>query len=595
MQLQATVAAHRQAEQFDAGVTLFQEAWGHSEIVMSIDAPETKQSSRPQSVTPEQTIAVVRSMRPTHYCATPVLDDSVAAGDDVTQQTWRRSVMEEWRLLYCKYVTERLPFIDMCTVHGESGQGEEECGATTYLQYQRDFLKGGGMIVFEVTSRGSFSCVKMYTWSTPVSLIAPRSNDSPFSDTGTRRDFSEDCALMKDLMHVNSFGYDFTIYSLVDCLRSRSLPYPDFPFVRTLLQLHESTRTLPQYRHNIVEYRRMPLPSMEALGIAESDYTSLAVISTVTNALFGSPETYGMSQIVQTNVNNQVNRFIFSCRETVCDGNQCALALVIPFDQITRGDNDATEGRPPTLTFFVVHCNLRDRFPGASAHARVPPRNRLGQPQRDDGRAFELTTSAAGESIETAVKELEAIMVAVLHHRHRDRLWAAMVVGLGGSTEFSSLFEYGSLETLVSLTTSTDFDVIDPDAAALLDLPVVWTSLLELLQEHFHLGSHLLLIQSAGVEPHQIELGDNPDEFPHIILFAWNRDIIAHLWRDSATNKLRGQIMSRIPIDFNQSRGNPDTDERIQFANPDVDFRSDALHHFAVVINCLVQHLHSIL
>ena len=97
------------------------------------------------------------------------------------------------------------------------------------------------------------SCVcKCAYQGTPDAAGAPR----PRTARGlAEHEFNQDCARMKDFMHVNSFGYDFTARALVRCLQSGTLPCPMFPLlgiVEHMDELYKSVRRAVQHLHAVM-------------------------------------------------------------------------------------------------------------------------------------------------------------------------------------------------------------------------------------------------------------------------------------------------------------------------------------------------------
>lgn len=55
-----------------------------------------------------------RSMRPFHYCATPILVEPSPDTGCESHDAWRQRTMEDFRALYTKYAVARMKFVEVC-------------------------------------------------------------------------------------------------------------------------------------------------------------------------------------------------------------------------------------------------------------------------------------------------------------------------------------------------------------------------------------------------------------------------------------------------------------------------------------------------
>ena len=157
-------------------------------------------------------------------------------------------LLNSFRELYVKYAVEHLGFSQVYATSSRISDGFERVNTeldkphsvTTFLQYQRGFRKGGGIILLEVGSSGAFACCKLHVMnasrddvgensgtttlpsgeSVPVSMASMASMASTFGGLDPRNNGLEDnneIELNQELFTQASFVLHF-MHSFWYCL-----------------------------------------------------------------------------------------------------------------------------------------------------------------------------------------------------------------------------------------------------------------------------------------------------------------------------------------------------------------------------------------
>ena len=565
MQLNTVATAHRQADNFNMGMRLLAQMWQSRHKYTSLPPLA-------QRIHIDQVLAVRRSMRIVHYCATPVLylpdetassrdrgpsqvlkDDSLQGITDEAGKEWRVRLMEDFRKLYVQYtVSKKMNFVEVVTSTLDGDQSDGKFHRTTYCQYQRGFMRGGGLIIFEVGFIGSFACIKLHTLNTPSRPQGDEDGEfgpdeaevsEGITDVHERGDlFSEDCAQFKDFMHVNSFGYDFNLFTLISMLKKRKLPYPSFDFWNTLSSLETLFPKIPKYRHNYLSRGAIDLRRLTG-----KSGLRLVSASSVLELLHKNADDYGMTAMEQ----QSGLKFLWSNACTKSRSENITVTVLFSSALVgnAASDGDADPGQVEhKVPYYIVLCDHENRFPRrslqsaggdkmAGVEAMMAIRKRLGYSALAEPTPFEpATTSFAKLASEVDDWVLNMLYQALEHHR-RDRLWAVLLDSdppINGMDELRSLLHCSFVEA---------FDEIDADTIELFKLEIQWDPLVRKLAHIYGDRVRLIATGTAG----KVVVNQQHDPSVHVIIVAANHDdIAAHVFYDPAGSRARVAMLCRV-------------------------------------------------
>jgi hypothetical protein len=245
--------------------------------------------------------------------------------------------MQELQRLYVQYAVEKLDFMESCTVRESSGASLRSLASSapdvpvavrdlrtrkTYLQSCRRYETPTGVLLLEVFGQGMHLCVKLYIlhgmgFHTQLRLPLLPSQRDQMAAPGI---FTQRCSHTEDLVHVNSFAYDFHVRRLNAIFKAGRLPAPTFCLSAVLRELTTWHKQAPTYAHNLIgrpglclnalcKYGKGHIPassplaawvSQEENGAAAEGYdrrTGAPLLHTLVRYMARCPHRYGLRML----------------------------------------------------------------------------------------------------------------------------------------------------------------------------------------------------------------------------------------------------------------------------------------------------------
>ena len=381
---------------------------------------------------------------------------------------WYVETLDRFRRQYVRYAVEALKFAEVCTVPGASGG---TC-ATSYLQYQREFGEGGGLIVLEVGFQGCFASIKLHTMTSHQYMAVLGVEQPGASSPYHNRLFAQDCAKFKDFLHINSFSYDFNLAVLTEILHAQTLPYPSFNLCDSFRQLLETYSIMPKFCHGHIARHEFDLVTL--LG---PDAVGPNTVHAVLSYLSRDASVYGCHVLLQENL----QRVLYVMMDV--QPRKTPLRVVALFFP----DSPEQQAHTHALVCYLLQCDLQHKYPrmtialpSSGKHTvedMMVLRQKLGFSAIFGPSLFEEPEAPFDEVIAPLMAKIQETIAITYSHHERDSLWAKLVS--------DAPITLAELQRICRLVSVQPFEHTDPALAPLLGLPFSWDALQATLHARF--------------------------------------------------------------------------------------------------------------
>lgn len=412
-----------------------------------------------------------------HQCFTPIMFSTermnTQGGADNDQETlparearWHQTLLTDFCELYMKYaatlgfvqvaVDNRNQIADDSILFEEGANVDELRTPTYYMQCRVESNLSGkecpdGFFLLELEGSGFFAGLQLYAMqgATLSKLYCPQRPLSDQERAHLERLHTEHCAQFIDLVHVNSFGYDFNLYNINRLLLDPELSTKDIRLMGILSHTLHVYPKPPTYAHNFVSRYALALPNYKLPDNFGMGSNSIAP-SVLAEYMCKRPHAYGLCLVRQA-----ANKRILYRKTTAVKQFNSQLDELVLFCPDMQPDTDHLE-------FFLLKTESKKRYPKQATEFR----------QQTEVDAFKIHETWLADMLTDAFT-----------HFQRDQLWARLRGGGSGLSK-AGLSEH-ELDHLLSLIHCSDLESPDPCLARMFRAELEWKEVHRVMMERF--------------------------------------------------------------------------------------------------------------
>ncbi|KAI9145638.1 hypothetical protein BKA69DRAFT_1048792 [Paraphysoderma sedebokerense] len=359
---------------------------------------------------------------------------------------------------------------------------------TGIVYLQKSFQ--GGVLLVEFSVGGMFACVNLYTVNRRYGRYRIRQPSPGFNTPDYSRQsfklFTEECAKFKNLIHVNSFVYDFHLRYFQEILDDISDSPP--------LNLLDTIKAFIRYNPTVAKFARSRIHH-GTFTVAQNEITNDLLPYILKN-----PSRYGFTALNQEGysacfVSSISPRFesdyFFS--EFEHNSTQFRFSLII-FPPNTTESGTPSPG-VLKLQYFLLAVNqqngtpylsLRQKLDSTHPSVDTAESSGFGMPRSFSSSPLLEPLGSTGMTLENVVKNAEQkvrnIVDQAVRYFSRDTLWNSLISGkVYASNAAISVEDFLVLSRRFN---SRPLLSCDPSLAALFEVPG-WTGILDSLVKHY--------------------------------------------------------------------------------------------------------------
>ncbi|KAI9019407.1 hypothetical protein CLU79DRAFT_888752 [Phycomyces nitens] len=503
---------------------------------------------------------ILRSSRMLHFCRTPLLftnpDEEWNAGEEGSSNRkittdWYKNLAGSLMAEYAKYL-ER---VDLQLVDLTNSDGTAEdivkpsvlCIAKNLrIEYPPTYLLRvfeGGSIICEISLTSGFVSVTLYSLHRQYGRLGYSRfrHESRSTKIANLKRFEENSGRLKQLVHINSFVYDFHLRHIQNTLESPlgSIP-PDLNILDVIRKFSILNMTPATYSQNRLVH-----------GFYEFESETSANL--FFGCLFRNSPLHGLSNILAENVSVGVsvssNSMSFSSQDDDKDSTWRYTLIICPVNDTGFPDKSKSlNDQSPVTSKILLEYFILVVYQGSTNTKSIAKVNQKGsasnlpydmlQPEKDHSQE---------EIVHSARKRIDAIVSEVTFYCKRSDDWRKLYSFKIDSKKSEACLEeqYSTLIKLMSKFERTDITEIDSNMKSLLCLRLDWNSALD------------MIANTKGNIVKEIRERDSR----HMFLYsARYMDFMIHLQIDQGM-LIKGWVVSREPKNMSEKYREPEREQ----------------------------------